>query len=35
MQEKLTYIVEGMLVVTIMASFVLAGYIMIALGNLH
>ena len=35
MQEKLTYIVEGMLVITSVASLVLAGYVMIALNNIH
>lgn len=34
MEEKLTYIVEGMLVFTTMASCVLAVYVMIALGNM-
>lgn len=34
MQEKLTYIVEGMLVITIMASVVLAVYVMMAISNM-
>lgn len=35
MQERLINIVEGVLLFLTMANFVLAGYIMIALGNLH
>ena len=34
MQEKLTYIVEGMLVFTTMASVILAAYVMMALSNM-
>ena len=34
MQEKLTYYLEGMLLVTGMASFILAGYVMMALSNM-
>ena len=34
MQEKLTYIVEGMLVFTTMASVVLAVYVMMAISNM-
>ena len=34
MQEKLTYIVEGMLVITSVASLVLAGYVMMAVSNI-
>lgn len=34
MQEKLTYIVEGMLVITIMASVVLAVYVMMTISNM-
>lgn len=34
MQEKLTYIVEGMLIVTTAASFMLVCYVMMAIGNM-
>ena len=34
MQEKLLYIVEGMLVFTTMASVVLAVYVMMAISNM-
>lgn len=34
MQERLIYIVEGMLIVTTAASFVLVAYVMIALSNI-
>ena len=34
MQEKLLYIVEGMLVFTTMASVILAVYVMMAISNM-
>lgn len=34
MQEKLTYIVEGMLIVTTAASFMLVCYVMMAISNM-
>jgi hypothetical protein len=34
MQEKLTYIVEGMLIFTTMASVILAAYVMMTLSNM-
>lgn len=34
MQEKLTYIVEGMLIITTAASFLLVCYVIIALNNM-
>ena len=34
MQEKLTYIVEGMLVFTTIASAILAAYVMMTLSNM-
>ena len=34
MEEKLTYIVEGMLVFTTMASVVLAVYVMMTISNM-
>lgn len=35
MTEKLTYIVEGLLVTTMGASFILVLYVMMALSNMH
>lgn len=34
MQDKLSYLVEGMLVITSVASLVLAGYVMIIVSNI-
>ena len=34
MQERLINIVEGMLIITTTASFILAGYVMMALSNM-
>ena len=34
MQEKLTYIVEGVLIVTTAASFMLVCYVMMAISNM-
>ena len=34
MQDKLSYLVEGMLVITSVASLVLAGYVMMAISNM-
>jgi hypothetical protein len=34
MQERLTNIVEGMLIITTTASFILACYVMMALSNM-
>ena len=34
MQEKLTYLAEGMLIITSVASLVLAGYVMIVVSNI-
>ena len=35
MQEKLTYLAEGMLIITSVASLVLAGYVMMIIANMH
>jgi len=34
MQERLTYVVEGMLIITSVASLVLAGYVMMVVSNM-
>lgn len=34
MQEKLTYLAEGMLIITSVASLVLAGYAMMVVSNM-